>query len=604
MLPPGISFLLVRAPGLLWHFFCLGFVYYAFSVLLGFDLELPAWLIILLLSSSLPLTAVLKLLRSNLQSKWEAEALGAVPPPIVKGRLPGNVDTLFKIFKGDETGYLADVALERSISYGWTFNWRLFWEDKIITSEPEHVKAILATEFHNYEKGDTFKNQMQILLGDGVFNADGEMWKFHRSMTRPFFSKDRIQHFEIFRRHADEAIVLMKARLRTGHAIDIQDLVSRFTLDSATEFLFGHCVHILSAGLPYSPNAAAENSMLGAASAPDPSNAASLFSQAFADAQSTAARRGRFGSLWPLFEFWKDKTQEDMKVINTFIEPILQEAVTKKKALKGTGAMQEKKEIEEGATLLDHLINYTEDTKILRDEILNIMIAGRDTTAATLAFALYCLAMHPEVLKRLREEILTVVGSERNPTYDDLKEMKFLRAVINETLRLYPPVPFDQRSTINATTLPNKIPGAKPWYIPARTRVVYSVFLMHRRTDLWGPDAVDFDPDRFLDERLHRYLTPNPFIFLPFNAGPRICLGQQFAYNETSFMLIRLLQAFDAVELAPDAQPPKTRVPAAWAKAAGERKSKERVWPKSHLTMYAHGGLWVRLHEASLVETA
>ena len=100
--------------------------------------------------------------------------------------------------------------------------------------------------------------------------------------------------------------------------------------------------------------------------------------------------------------------------------------------------------------------------------------------------------------------------------------------------------------------------------------------------------AEKFDPDRFLDARLHKYLTPNPFIFLPFNAGPRICLGQQFAYNESSYMLIRLLQAFDRVDLAEDEQPLDARPPASWARAVGERKSIEKVWPKSHLTIYAH----------------
>ncbi|KAK0502046.1 cytochrome P450, partial [Armillaria luteobubalina] len=97
-------------------------------------------------------------------------------------------------------------------------------------------------------------------------------------------------------------------------------------------------------------------------------------------------------------------------------------------------------------------------------------------------------------------------------------------------------------------------------------RVTYSVFLMHRRTELWGPDALEFDLDRFLDSRLHRYLTPNPFIFVPFNAGPRICLGHQeplilckstskFAYNEASYYFIRLLQTFSSFILATDAQP-------------------------------------------------
>ena len=97
--------------------------------------------------------------------------------------------------------------------------------------------------------------------------------------------------------------------------------------------------------------------------------------------------------------------------------------------------------------------------------------------------------------------------------------------------------------------------------------------------------ADEFDPDRFLDERLHKYLTPNPFIFLPFNAGPRICLGQQFAYNEMSFFLVRLVQSFEAIHLDMDSQEPVHRVREDWAACPG-RKGKEKVWPKSHLTVY------------------
>lgn len=176
-------------------------------------------------------------------------------------------------------------------------------------------------------------------------------------MTRPFFSKDRISHFETFGRHADEAIALMKERLRTGHAIDIQDLVSRFTLDSATEFLFGHCVHVLGVpgGLPYSPVVTALDP--SKRSRGDEDDYAAKFSEAFADAQLASAKRTRFGSLWPLFEFWKDTTVGHMDVINAFIDPILRDAVEKKKT---SASRSEKKDIDEGDTLLDHLINYTD----------------------------------------------------------------------------------------------------------------------------------------------------------------------------------------------------------------------------------------------------
>ncbi|THG93088.1 hypothetical protein EW026_g8046 [Hermanssonia centrifuga] len=167
-------------------------------------------------------------------------------------------------------------------------------------------------------------------------------------------------------------------------------------------------------------------------------------------------------------------------------------------------------------------------------------------------------------------------------------------------MRLYPavaiPRPWNIRSAVKDTTLPSTDPS-KPFYIPAGTPITYSVQCMHRRKDYWGPDAEEFDPDRFIDHRLHKYLTPNPFIFLPFNAGPRICLGQQFAYNEMSFFLIRLLQTFETVSLDAGAQPADSRPPAEWANWPG-RKGVEKFWPKVHLTLYSKGGLWVRMDEA------
>jgi len=209
--------------------------------------------------------------------------------------------------------------------------------------------------------------------------------------------------------------------------------------------------------------------------------------------------------------------------------------------------------------------------------------------------------MYPEFLTRLREEIISQVGPTRRPTYDDMKEMKYLRAVLNETLRLFPAVPFDVRESIHDTTWASPEPGKKPLFIPGGIMITYSVFLMHRRTDLWGPDAHEFDPDRWLDDRVAKYLIPNPFIFLPFNAGPRICLGQQFAYNEMSFMLIRLLQNFSSITLSPESHDPALLPPAWWAERDG-RQAIERFRPRNHLTLYANGGMWVKMEHVDNTE--
>ncbi|THU87636.1 cytochrome P450 [Dendrothele bispora CBS 962.96] len=436
---------------------------------------------------------------------------------------------------------------------------------------PEHIQRIFATDFGNYVKGERFQQAMGSVLGVGVFNSDGDMWKLHRSMTRPFFTRDRITHFELFDRHALICIQQMKKRLEEGYPVDFQDLMGRFTLDAATEFLFGTCFHCLEDGLPYpyyvptapSPSSSSpftSSSILPTTTANKTTNA-QKFTTSFLLSQEVISDRERLGPLvWPLMEMWKDKTKEPMDVVGGWVERIVREALERKKEKKGR---EEKTKEEEGETLLDHLVEMTDDPTVLRDEALNIMIAGRDTTAATLSFVIYSLAKHPEAYKSLREEILRTIGSDtKKPlVYEQVKECKYLRAVINETLRLFPVVPFNIRESIRETTWPSPDPTKEPLYVPAGTKTAYSVFMMHRRPDLWGPDAEEFDPNRFLDHRLKEYVGKNPFIFLPFNAGPRICLGQQFAYNEMSFMLIRLVQYFESFEFCVDACEPEFRAP-------------------------------------------
>ncbi|QRW20644.1 cytochrome P450 family protein [Rhizoctonia solani] len=440
----------------------------------------------------------------------------------------------------------------------------------IMTVEPEVVKAILSTDFNSYEKGSDIQGIMFSLLGNGIFNSDGETWKFHRSMSRPYFTRDRISHFDNFARHADIAISKLLSRVSepSRPAVDFQDLVARFTLDSGTEFLFGRDTRSLDAPLPYPHGKPADDS--------------ASFAAAFSRAQGQVMQRFGLAMFWPWMELFWDRTAEDMKIINAYVTPILRKKLER-------GSDIESKPTNEGDqdadTLLDHLVKFTQDESVIKDEIINILVAARDTTATTLTFAVYILAENPAIMSRLRDEITGRLGTSNHPTPDDLKEMKYLRAVINETLRLFPAVPVNVRAAAKSTVL--HING-KRYYIPAGTRMTWSTLMMHRRKD---PDADNFDPDRWLDDRLKKYVTPNPFIFLPFNAGPRICLGQQFAYNEASFFLCRLLQRVETIELVPEAHPVGTLPRPGWKNGTG-RRVYEKVWPKNHLTLYCNGGLW------------
>lgn len=176
-----------------------------------------------------------------------------------------------------------------------------------------------------------------------------QVYRFHRSITRPFFTRDRITEFDNFDAHAIAIISQIKLRLRAGFAIDAQDAVSRFTLDSATQFLFGHDVCSIADELPYPENTIAARDQRNSI------HPSAAFVKAFVDAQVQIADRNRRGDIWPIFEILKDKTEEPMKVIDGFIKPILQDVLERHQS----NPKPKKNEIGEEDTLLDHLVRQT-----------------------------------------------------------------------------------------------------------------------------------------------------------------------------------------------------------------------------------------------------
>jgi hypothetical protein len=186
------------------------------------------------------------------------------------------------------------------------------------------------------------------------------MWKFHRSMTRPFFSRDRISDFDTFERHADKALSILKSRFAQGVAVDIQDLAGRFTLDSATEFLFGKDIRSLDGQIPYPynvtlPESSTKDSGTGAVDH-------ERFIKAFNAAQIKSASRMRWGTHWPLTAFWKDPVNDHMQVVKAVLNPILADALRKKTESEVGMTKEEKEKAREervAETLLDHLLDYT-----------------------------------------------------------------------------------------------------------------------------------------------------------------------------------------------------------------------------------------------------
>jgi len=169
---------------------------------------------------------------------------------------------------------------------------------------------------------------------------------------------------------------------------------------------------------------------------------------------------------------------------------------------------------------------------LLRDESVTMFFAGHETTARTMTFTWYALAKHPDVARKLHDEIDAVVG-DRLPTIDDLKRMPYTLQIIKETLRLYPAAPLYVRDAVQTDV----IDGMR---IDAGAQILLSPFLTHRHPGFW-PDPERFDPERWLPER---EAAMHPYAYHPFAAGQRICLGNNFSLFESHLLLVLLARRF------------------------------------------------------------
>jgi cytochrome P450 len=232
--------------------------------------------------------------------------------------------------------------------------------------------------------------------------------------------------------------------------------------------------------------------------------------------------------------------------VHAFVDYYVQKALNTELGEKTPNLSKRGNNGKEKYVFLEALSQTTRDPVELRDQLLNILLAGRDTTASLLSSLFLVLSRNPHIFSELRRQVLDDFGPYESPreiTFARLKSCTYLQWVLNETLRLYAVVPINRRAAAADTTLPigGGPDGKSPIFVPKGKEIFYAVHAMHKWKDLWGADAEEFRPERWVNRK-------HSWEYLPFNGGPRICIGQQFALTEAGHVVVRLLQRFDAVE--------------------------------------------------------
>ncbi|KAM7195406.1 Cytochrome P450 [Rhypophila sp. PSN 637] len=458
----------------------------------------------------------------NLTEQEFVQKHGCQPLKPWKARWPLGLDVLISALRFAREKRILQFFLEVVDQNGTTFEQNLLGGRAVNTVDPENIKAILSTNFEDYTLG-LRTLQFRPVLGSGIFTQDGAAWEHSRALLQPQFRYNRTQNFEQIKICAQRLIDDIP---RDGTPIDLQPLCFRLTFDTTMFLLFG-------------------DSAVSASDWGQVAEKESEFAQAFNTAQDYLATRGRFGPF-----YWLINNREFREACNT-CHRFVDEAVSK--ALKASASKVKFKDTDDervGYVFVDALVQETKDLRVIRDQCLNVLLAGRDTTGCCLQWTFRLLARHQRVLDRLRAEIGEIVGlgeSAPAPTRDHLKKMKYLELVIKEVLRLYPSVPVNSREAARYTTLPTGggPDGKAPVLVRPGEGVGYCVYALHRRKDIYGEDAHEFRPERWEDEAMQNI----GWAYRPFNGGPRLCLGKEFAELEVYYTVARVVQVFPRIEV-------------------------------------------------------
>jgi cytochrome P450 len=368
-----------------------------------------------------------------------------------------------------------------------------------IVNNPEDVRIVMVDNASGYIKSKSNVQTLKPLLGNGLFVSEGALWRRQRKIAAPSTHGNMMSAYSDI--IIDETLKFNESiGAQDPEAFDVSKLFTILTADIISRIMFGY-------------------------------------------------RLGHDGEV--LYRAFQEYQASHGRVhLSEFLR--IPEWVPRLSMLKGRRAVRrvdevlfkilhhQEKSAQSGAdyNLLQMLLDYRDEKgaamepQLVRDEMVSIFLAGHETTALTLGWVFHLLEKHPEIEKKLHSEIDQVL-SERTPTFVDFPKLVYTKAVIEETLRLYPPVHVFSREAVEEDTLH----GTR---IPLHAFIIISSWLLHRHEKYWeNPDS--FDPERFLPENADKII---PFSYIPFGAGPRVCLGKNLGIMESVLILAIVARKF------------------------------------------------------------
>lgn len=352
----------------------------------------------------------------------------------------------------------------------------------LVLNNPEHVRHVLIANHRNYMKGVGFE-RVKMLLGNGIIVSDGDFWRSQRRMIQPVFHRRIIASQALMMQACNERKLRQwQSKAASGEVIDITQEMSELALEVILRALFSHDLDDLIE-----------------------QNGSNPFAMLVEDVTRDLKLAMRFRTLTRTVAAVMERRRKESRIELDFLSLLMETR--------------------------DKDTHQPMSDKALIDEVMTIIVAGHETTAGTLNWAWYLLSQAPQVEEKLHAEVDKLacqkpVDSEqlhRVPGFDDLDQLSYTRQIIDEALRLYPPVWLFSRKAIDQDELPGD--DGEAIRVPAGADIFLCPYRLHRDSRYWNrPD--EFLPERFSDENIRQR---NRHVYYPFSLGSRRCIGEFFS---------------------------------------------------------------------------